>query len=479
MTHISRVRMVACVLVAITLLVTLLWGRAFGINANNPRKIVRFRPLTSSLQCLLGSCINLKTEDGMRKAIDAVTVSRGVVLHQLSFINALAVELPTDSLVGALTDLLSNLYVLEVVDDLLTLVDPICPSPAPPSIPESYSWGQRQINVPAVHPEWQGSGVTVAVLDTGIDPLHLEFDPLTPRVAMGYNALAGQPSWDYRDNHGHGTHMAGIIAANLNSLLPVLPGIVGVAPKATLAAVKVLDSTGHGYVSDVINGLRWVYDHNQNKPVTDQIRLVNMSFGFAKDSNPLRQAIKSLKDSGVIMVASAGNRCAAAPITEDGGGDGDCLGGGPAVTCPAPLTDVTYPAAYQGVLAVGASDIHDQIPAYSLPGPALEVVAPGGLQEDGETDDGQILSTNIAALTNTGILIYGQGHGTSHAAAHVTGAVALVLQFQPGYPFAQVQDLLKKTAVKLTDPSTGLPYPADQQGAGRIDVGKMIEDLLP
>jgi subtilisin len=206
--------------------------------------------------------------------------------------------------------------------------------------------------------------------------------------------------------------------------------------------------------------MKWVYDSD--------IRLVNMSFGFPfsnpSDGTPLMRAVQSLYDAGVIMVASAGNRCAAAPTTEDGGGDDGCLGGGPAKTCNAPLTAVTYPAAYQGlVLAVGATDRYDQITAYSLSGPELDVVAPGGAPESGAPDHGQILSTN----TGGG---YGRGHGTSQAAAQVAGAVGLVLRYHPEFSFVQVSNLLKTTAVDLGSPS-------NKQGAGRIDVEQMINKL--
>jgi subtilisin family serine protease len=224
--------------------------------------------------------------------------------------------------------------------------------------------------------------------------------------------------------------------------------------------VKVLDHNGAGYVSDVVNGLQWVYDNG--------IRLVNMSFGFTSDSTPLRQAIQSLYNKSVIMVASAGNRCTAAQAGEDGDG-AECLGG-PATACTAPLTAVTYPAAYPWVLAVGSTDIHNHVTAYSLSGPQLDIVAPGGAPEIGAPDNGQILSTNIAVVTPIGLVFYGLGHGTSHAAAHVTGGLALALQLKPGLSFAQASDLLNTTAVDLG-------YPREKQGAGRLDVVNMLEAL--
>jgi subtilisin len=281
--------------------------------------------------------------------------------------------------------------------------------------------------------------VTVAVLDTGIDWTHLNtlLGEFYQRDAGGYNVPSGGGS--YFDDHGHGTHMVGVSAAAWNGL-----GIIGAALQAKLVAVKVLDSTGHGYLSDVINGLQWVYNSD--------MRLVNKSFGFSSDSTPLQQAIQSLHNKGVIMVGAAGNRCAAATASEEGSGDFR----GPAVSCPALLTDVRYPATYQWVLAVGASDIHHYVPDYSLSGLQLDVVAPDGAPEVGAPDSGQILSTN----RGTG---YGWGSGTGQAAAHVTGAAALALQLKPGLSFTQMRSVLQTTA----------------KGPGRINVCNMAQALLP
>jgi subtilisin family serine protease len=338
---------------------------------------------------------------------------------------------------------------------VLTFVDPICPITAlPPTSAENYRWGPQQIEVPAVDQQWSkikgSAAVTVAVLDTGIAS-HSE---LNVRTAQGYNALAGtaKPA----DGHGHGTHIAGIIAADKNQ--QAIIGVAGVESRIKVAAVKVLDDGGTGYLSGVIDGMRWVYDND--------FPLVNMSFGFSfskqSDGTPLMKAVQKLYEAGMIMVAAAGNRCAAAPITEDGGGD-EC---GPAANCNNPLTTVTYPAAYGAwVIAVGATDILNQVTAYSLSGPQLAVVAPGGAPVSGAPDNGKILSTNKGG-------IYGRGHGTSQAAAHVTGAVALVLQLEPDLSLAQLKNLLNITSVDLGDKP-------DEQGAGRIDVKNMIEELLP
>jgi subtilisin family serine protease len=437
MRHMRRVRTIACVLVALTLLVTLLGGSAFAASTDNRRKIVMFN--NSSYPLVLGAGIT--------------------VLYNLSLINALAVELPalgTDAALALLQDLINKGIVQQVSDDVLTFVDPICPITAlPPTSAENYRWGPQQIDVPAVDQQWSkikgSAAVTVAVLDTGIAS-HSE---LNVRTAQGYNALAGTAKPD--DGHGHGTHIAGIIAADKNQ--QAIIGVAGVESRIKVAAVKVLDDGGTGYLSGVIDGMRWVYDN-------DDILLVNMSFGFSfsnpSDGTPLMKAVQKLYEAGMIMVAAAGNRCAAAPITEDGGGD-EC---GPAANCNNPLTTVTYPAAYGAwVIAVGATDILNQVTAYSLSGPQLAVVAPGGAPVSGAPDNGKILSTNKGG-------IYGRGHGTSQAAAHVTGAVALVLQLEPDLSLAQLKNLLNITSVDLGDKP-------DEQGAGRIDVKNMIEELLP
>jgi hypothetical protein len=155
------------------------------------------------------------------------------VVHILSLINAVAVQLPAVGTAEAWDFLEEHLLVQRVYDDLVGMVDggshPLCITSALPPTPQSYPWGLQTIAVPAVHPQWQGSGVTVAVLDTGIDVSHPE---LWPRIIGGYNARAGEVL--YVDDNGHGTHMAGIIAADLQNSVPDVnnppSGIIGVAP---------------------------------------------------------------------------------------------------------------------------------------------------------------------------------------------------------------------------------------------------------
>jgi subtilisin len=230
-------------------------------------------------------------------------------------------------------------------------------------------------------------------------------------------------------------------------------GIVGVAPNASIVAVKVLDIYGHGFLSNLIHGLDWIYTNQKRK----DIWLVNMSLGFQAGSPPLQEAIRHLSESSTLMVASAGNSCSDDPGQDEGGG---AEGDGP--TCDALQNDVKYPARYSGVLAVAASNSQDKIAAYSAEGAQVAVTAPGGFHSTNL--DEQILST----CPNGG---YGYGSGTSQAAAHVTGALALKMQQAPQITLREIQQLLGQTA-------TDLGYLPPQQGVGLITVECLLDPTL-
>jgi subtilisin family serine protease len=420
------------VIASVLVSVILRTGQVFAQNADGRKKIVVFL-------------------DGTTEAVQktVVALSGSTVIHTLSFINTLAIELPVLNPDQALAFLLNytvaGVYIVAgVYDDLVVSVLPITPAPPPPQ--QMYDWGLKHIRVDNAHdemPNVTGTGVQVAILDTGVGP-HAELT-----IVDGYNALPGGVPGLYNDVHGHGTHIAGIIAAGADNNI----GLIGAAPQVNIVAVKVLDDSGKGYLSNLINGLQWVYKN-------PQIRLVNMSLGFSTDSPPLKTAIQKLfSDHGTIMVASAGNKCSDdGDFSEDGGDEGE------GATCDTPqTTTVKYPARYRWVLAVAASDINDQITAYSVPGSKLDITAPGGV------------STGTPILsTNKGAALYGYGSGTSEAAAHVTGALALKLQQQPQITLSEVQVLLCQTATVLKDPMTDVPVSATQQGCGLIDVEKLL-----
>jgi len=363
------------------------------------------------------------------------------ILHVLSLSDSIALLIPTLSLDLAKTLLGIAPGVEEVIQDELTVVDgTTCIDSASPPLKETYGWGLKKSSFEQVPSEWKGAGITIAVLDTGIYENHAD---LKGRVGTKYNVTDG-PNYD---DNGHGTHIAGIIAADLNNL-----ALIGGAPEVTLASVKILNSKGTGYLSDFCKALEWVSNNG--------IQVVNMSVGFP-DNTPLLRTTEALYNMGVIQVAAAGNRCAKPPKQDDGGGD-ECRRGGSA-DCDDPQISVKCPACYSWVLAVGATNINNGIAQYSCEGPQIDFVAPGG---DLQTP---ILSTNKDGR-------YGGASGTSQAAAHASAAVALALQKQSTLTLQQLRNVLRATATTLQD-SNNETYDSDLQGAGLLHAGKMIEAL--
>lgn len=271
-----------------------------------------------------------------------------------------------------------------------------------------------------------GSGIGVAVLDTGIQLDHPDLKP----VQDGKNCIS--PGLSAADNAGHGTHVAGTIAARDNAI-----GVVGIAPQATLYAVKVLDQNGNGTWSSVICGVEWVTANAAAKG----IRVANMSLGgsgVATASNAnctngnadaLHTAICNSVKAGVTYVAAAGNSGANASSF--------------------------VPAAYDEVIAVSAwSDTNGLADATG----ANYTCTGWGVQ----TDETWATGTNYGAVVDIaapGVGInsttlgssYGKKCGTSMAAPHVSGAAALALKDWPGSTPAGIKNVLKALASPLAN----------------------------
>jgi subtilisin len=302
----------------------------------------------------------------------AIRGQGGTVLRHLRSINAAAAVLPP----GVARKLARRADVLRVDPDIVVsaLVRPDSPpgkKTPPPPPPQVLPWGVDRIDAEYAWSTTKGAGVRVAVVDTGIDRDHPD---LQANIAGGVNFVArswtkpADPNaWD--DDNGHGSHVAGIIAAVDNDI-----GVIGVAPEASLYAVKVLDKTGRGYLSDIAAGLEWCADNG--------IDIANMSLGTDTDVQSFHDACDAAADAGVILVAAAGN-------------DGK---------------DVDYPGAYSSVLAVAATDDNDNVASWSSPGPQVAIAAPGV----------SVYSTWKGGGYNT-------ISGTSMATPHVSGTLALVL----------------------------------------------------
>lgn len=226
---------------------------------------------------------------------------------------------------------------------------------------DTIPWGVENVGAPALWKRTKGEGVRVAVLDTGISRRH----PDLQGQVKGGVSLAGPSAAE----NGHGTHVAGTIAAVLNN-----KGIVGVAPGVELYDVHAFTGEGTAEVADIAEGISWA--------IENKMHIINMSFGTSEDSPLMRQAITQAARAGIVMVASAGN---------NGG-------------------TVEYPAAYRQVIAVGAIDQQGKLAEFSSRGRKVNAFAPG-------------VGINSTWL-NRGYRVL---DGTSMAAAHVTGLQALKL----------------------------------------------------
>ncbi|MFC4103799.1 S8 family peptidase [Paenibacillus xanthanilyticus] len=264
-------------------------------------------------------------------------------------------------------------------------------------------WNVCRVQAPAVWPLTKGACVKVAILDTGIGP-----NP-DLRVAGGINTITGG---SYRDDNGHGTHVAGIAAAR-----GAKGRQFGVAPRAALYAVKVLDATGSGYISDIIDGIEWC--------IRNRMQVINMSFGLLGGESPaLHAAIRQAYKRGIVLVASAGNN---GPFN--------------------PALDA--PASYPQTLAVAASTRSNRIAPYSSRGKRLLITAPGNLIRSTKPGDGYAIMS-----------------GTSMAAPHVAGGAALLLARYPGIG-------PKSLACKLRRAARMLPgYSTRAQGAGLLQLAR-------
>jgi len=302
---------------------------------------------------------------------------------------------------------------------------------------------------------WTGAGVGVAVVDTGIDFTHADLKPLG---AACFTAFAS-----CQDDNGHGTHVAGIIAARNNAI-----GVVGVAPAAVPYAVKVLDAAGNGQDSTVIAGLDWVA---QNADLlSPPVRVVNMSLGRAGtlDDNPaLRQAVQAVKAKGVAIVVSAGND-AGLDVTQE------VPAGYPEVMAVASTTAVAGSngcRVFRGTIGADSASYFTTDGAFDpTTGIGVTVSAPGEEREDvGRACSVQslgILSTRLGGGTT-------RLSGTSMAAPHVTGVVALAWQRSLAAGLIldpeAIRTTLRSTAnrigvVPLDSPTAGYTFDGAREG---------------
>ncbi len=290
-------------------------------------------------------------------------------------------------------------------------------------VPGSPSGTDRaDIKAPEGWEETKGTEATViAILDTGIDLVHPD---LQNKIVSGGRDFVND-DFDASDDHWHGTHVAGIAAAETNNN----EGIAGVAWNCKLLPVKVMHEgdPAWGLDSWIADGIIWATDNGAD--------VINMSFGAPNKSEILREALAYAKAAGVVLVASAGN--------ED--------------------DSVYYPAAYdEYCIAVAATDYNDERPSWSNPGPEVDVAAPGD----------RIISCAPTWYWGPGSFPYGYADGTSAAAPHVAGLAALIKDLKPWLSVDEIMDIIRYTA---DDVNSGTSPGFDEFiGYGRINMDRAL-----
>lgn len=304
------------------------------------------------------------------------------------------------------------------------LSNEVSPSSDAPNDPMwSQQWNMHSIGVQQSWQNTKGSGVTVAVIDTGISQVT---DLQQTKFVKGYDFVNDRETAE--DDNGHGTHVAGTIAQSTNNGY----GVAGIAYEAALMPLKVLSAGGGGTVADIAEAIRFAADNNAD--------VINMSLGGGGESTVMREAIEYAHKKGVVIIAAAGN---------------------------AARNAAEYPGRYPHVMAVAALDASGQKTEYSNFGAGVNISAPGGSTSNGEA--GGILQNTIDPQTGESIFLSAQG--TSMASPHVAGVAALIKASGVQNP-DEVMAVLTQSARKVEGDE--LNY----YGAGKLDAAAAVKLAL-
>lgn len=384
-------------MILVTGLMTVLLNLPVSAQTTNqiPRKIVVFQE----------NFVNEPAQIGLLRGVGTVIIKR------LPLINGMSVYLPPQ----AERALKGRPEILRIDDDLV--INAIAKPQPPPQPAQELPWGVDRIDADLAWVTTKGLAIKVAILDTGIDLDHLD---LQANIKGNVNTI--NPLKSGNDDNGHGTHVAGIVAAVDNTI-----GVIGTGQEIYLYAVKVLSKTGSGWLSDLIEGLDWC--------INNKMQVINMSLGSSSDNQSFHDAITKTYQAGIIQVAAAGNN----------GGSGGAI---------------TYPAKYSETIAISAVDKNDQIAVFSSYGPEIDLTAPG---------------VDIKCTYNNGY--YKILSGTSMACPHVSGTAALVLSTPVGTYDLDADGIWDPTEVKnkLQTTAQDLYLLLEQQGAGLVKADSAIK----
>ncbi len=277
-----------------------------------------------------------------------------------------------------------------------------------------------QIHVPEAWTRTTGDpSVVVAVIDSGFDLAHPDLEGVA--VVAPRNETFN--TTDVTDTFGHGTHVAGTIFAQANNEI----GIAGIAPHATLMPIKILDGSGSGFFSDLLDGVDWARTHGA--------QIISMSVGSTLSSDQVaafQPTFAAARAAGILMVAAAGNSGSITKI---------------------------YPASLPGVVSVAAVDGTDARAEFSTFNKLVDIAAPGV----------DLLSTSIEDPSG-----YERMSGTSMATPHVAGVAALVLSDRPGLGVAELEAVLRSSATDLGAPGRDVDY-----GDGEVNAAAALDAPVP
>ncbi len=331
-------------------------------------------------------------------ATRAVDSTGATEIGDLGDINTHVLNIPVGREQQILTELARDPRVVSVEKDgtMHTSLVPADPHWA-------QAWGPKLVNAPQAWNMTTGAKSTIiAVVDTGVDPRQPD---LRGRVLRG---------WDFqnndanpKDDNGHGTAVAGVAAAAANDNV----GIAGMCWKCQILPVKVLNANGSGNHSNIAAGIVWATKHGAD--------VINLSLAGPSDANVIANAIQFARNHGVVVVAAAGNEGTSRRF---------------------------YPAAYPGVISVGATSSSDVLYSWSNRGSWVKLSAPG-----------------CAYTGSTGPIRWSWWCGTSFATPVVAGTAALMKSLKPGLSRAQIERALLNSTVRVRGISVG-----------RIDAAKAL-----
>ena len=290
-------------------------------------------------------------------------------------------------------------------------------------------WGLQIIHANEVWSVSTGRNVLVAVVDSGSGPNA----DLTANLSPGRSIIRGRTTDGANDvdPNGHGTHVAGIIAAQANNDI----GVAGVAQDAKILPIRVLDSNGDGSEADVALAIRYAVEAGA--------RVINLSLGGIGQTEQLQSALQYAADNNILVVAAAGNA--------------------------GPNAGITYPAGNDLTLAVTATDQTMTSPSFAQRGSYIDITAPGiGICSTIRIGSRVDATRSCAAAGEPYVTM----NGTSMATAFVSGVAALVISANPTMTAVQVREVIVATATDI-----GAPGRDDTFGAGLVNVYAIFRAL--